>query len=216
VTPAVWIGLGVALLGGLVALGLTLEKKRREALEQFCMMRGFKFERERKDGWRPFQAGVPLFDHGGRRRWGYTVAGRVGRRPFTAFEYAYTVSSGKSSQTYHFRVMYWETGDKRLPVFSLSPEGFWKRLGQKLGRQDIDFDDDPTFSQAYELRGPDEAAIRAAFTPRIRSVLGATPGQNAASAGTQLFWWKRGRLPKPDDLDPFFMEGEGVARVFLE
>jgi len=140
----------------------------------------------------------------------------VGKRAFTAFEYAYTVSSGKSSQTYKFRVMCWEAGDKQLPLFAISPEGFWKRLGQKLGRQDIDFDDDPTFSEAYELRGPDEAAIRGAFTPRIRGVLGATPGQHAASSGNHLFWWKSGRLPKPDDLDPFFMEGESIARVFLD
>lgn len=215
-TPAVWIGLAAAALGGLIALAVVQEKKRREALEQFCMMRGFTFERERKDGWRPYQAAVPLFNHGGRRRWGYTVAGRVGKRPFTAFEYAYTVSSGKSSQTYRFRVMCWETGDAKLPVFSISPEGFWNRLGQKLGRQDIDFDDDPTFSQAYELRGPDEAAIRAAFTPRIRGALGAMPGQHAACAGTHLFWWQSGRLPKPDDLDPYFIAGESVARVFLE
>lgn len=212
--PAVIVGGIVAVVGGLIALAVTMEKKRREALEQFCLMRGFKFERERKDGWRPFQA-VPLFDHGGRRRWGYTISGRTGKRDFTAFEYRYTVSSGKNSQTYYFRVMCWQTGDTTLPVFSISPEGFWKRLGQKLGRQDIDFDDDPTFSEAYELRGPDEAAIRAAFTPRIRGVLGATPGINAASCDNQLFWWKSGRLPKPDDIDSFFMEGETVARVFL-
>jgi len=216
VTPALWIGLAVVVVGGLIWLGVAMERKRREALEQFCMMRGFTFERERKDAWRPFQAAVPLFNSGGRRRWGYTIAGRIGHRPFTAFEYAYTVSSGKSSQTFRFRVMCWETGDKKLPAFSISPEGFWKRLGQKLGRQDFDFDDDPTFSSAYELRGPDEAAIRSAFTPRIRGVLGATPGQTAASSGTHLFWWKSGRLPTPDDLDPFFMEGESIARVFLE
>ena len=215
-TPAVWIGLAVVAVGGLIWVAIAMEKKRREALEQFCMMRGFAFERERKDGWRAYQAAVPLFDHGGRRRWGYTISGRTGKRDFTAFEYRYTVSSGKNSQTYYFRVMSWQTGDAKLPVFSISPEGFWKRLGQKLGRQDIDFDDDPTFSSAYELRGPDEAAIRAAFTPRVRGVLGATPGINAASGGNQLFWWKSGRLPKPDDLDPFFMEGESIARVFLE
>jgi len=216
VPPAVLIGGIVAVVGGLLWLAVAMEKKRREALEQFCMMRGFTFERERKDGWRAYQAAVPLFDSGGRRRWGYTIAGRVGKRAFTAFEYAYTVSSGRNSQTYRFRVMCWETGDKKLPLFSISPEGFWKRLGQKLGRQDIDFDDDPTFSEAYELRGPDEAAIRAAFTPRTRGVLGATPGQHAASSGNHLFWWKSGRLPKPDDLDPFFMQGESIARVFLD
>jgi len=212
----VWIGLTVAVLGGLIWLSVAMEKKRREALEQFCMMRGFTFEKERKDAWRAYQAAVPLFNNGNRRRWGYTIGGRVGNRPFTAFEYVYTISSGRSSQTYRFRVMCWETGEKKLPVFNISPEGFWKRLGQKLGRQDIDFDDDPTFSQAYELRGPDEAAIRAAFTPHIRSILGATPAQHAASSGAMLFWWKSGRFPKPDDLDPFFMEGESIARVFLE
>lgn len=214
--PAVLIGGIVAVVGALIWLSVAIEKKRREALEQFCMMRGFAFEAERKDAWLPYQAAVPLFDSGSRRRWGYTIAGRVGKRAFTAFEYAYTVSSGKSSQTYKFRVMCWEAGDKKLPLFAISPEGFWKRLGQKVGRQDIDFDDDPTFSEAYELRGPDEAAIRGAFTPRIRGVLGATPGQHAASSGNYLFWWKSGRLPKPDDLDPFFMEGESIARVFLD
>ena len=213
--PAVWIGLGAGALGGVIALAVAMEKRRREALQQFCLMRGFTFEAERKDGWRPFQ-GVSLFDHGGRRRWGYTIAGHVGPRAFTAFEYRYTVSSGKNSQTYHFRVMCWDTGEKKLPLFSIAPEGFLQRLGQKLGRQDIDFADDPAFSDHYELRGPDEAAIRAAFTPKIRGVLGLTPGQHAASSGTHLFWWQSGRLPKPDDLDPFFMEGESIARVFLE
>src|SRR5258708_38017117 len=98
-----------------------MERKRREALEQFCMMRGFTFERERKDAWRPFQAAVPLFNSGGPRRWGYTIPGRIGQRPFTAFEYADTVSGGKSSQTFRLRVVSPEAGGKELPAFSLPP-----------------------------------------------------------------------------------------------
>src|SRR5260370_41002272 len=112
-----WAGVVV---GGLIWLGVAMERKRREALEQFCMMRGFTFERERKDAWRPFQAAVPLFNSGGRRRWGYTIAGRIGQRPFTAFEYAYTVSRRKSRQTFRLRVMARETAGKKLPALSTS------------------------------------------------------------------------------------------------
>ena len=112
--------------------------------------------------------------------------------------------------------MQWDGDDVALPRFCCTPEGFWDRLAQRFGRQDFDFPEDPAFSDAYQLQGDDEAAVRAAFTAEVRRHLLANPRQHVAGAGRALFWWRPGRLPKPDDLDALFAEGDGVRRLFLE
>src|SRR3989475_9165166 len=112
--------------------------------------------------------------------------------------------------------MQWDGDDVALPRFCCTPEGFWDRLAQRFGRQDFDFVEDPEFSAAYQLRGDDEAAIQRLFTPDVRRRLVATPGQHVAGGGRHLFWWRVGKLPKPDDLDTFFAEGDGVRQLFVE
>ena len=50
-----------------------------------------------------------------------------------------------------------------MPRFELKPEGFFDRIGSVLGGHDIDFAEDPEFSRACRLKGPDEPAIRETF-----------------------------------------------------
>ncbi len=54
-------------------------------------------------------------------------------QPFTAFEYRYTTGGGKSSHTHRVVVLLWEPPEPPLPEFCLTPEGFWDRVGQRLG-----------------------------------------------------------------------------------
>ena len=199
---------------GAIPLSLYLEKRRREAYEEFCLMRGFTFERSHPSAPEAYAA-VPLFAKGRSRRWGYTIGGRWNGRTFTAFEYRFT-RGGNSRHTESFSVMQWDGDDVALPRFWCTPEGFWDRLAQRFGRQDFDFPEDPAFSDAYQLQGDDEAAVRGSFTAEVRRHLLANPRQHVAGAGHALFWWRPGRLPKPDDLDALFAEGDGVRRLFLE
>jgi len=200
---------------GAIPLSLYLEKRRREAYEEFCLMRGFTFERSHPSAPEAYAA-VPLFAKGRSRRWGYTIGGRWNGRTFTAFEYRFTRGGGNSRHTESFSVMQWDGDDVALPRFCCTPEGFWDRLAQRFGRQDFDFPEDPAFSDAYQLQGDDEAAVRGSFTAEVRRHLLANPRQHVAGAGHALFWWRPGRLPKPDDLDALFAEGDGVRRLFLE
>jgi len=202
-------------VAGMIPLFLYLERRRREAYKEFCMMRGFTFERSRHSSPQPYAA-VPLFAKGQSRRWGYTIGGRWNGRAFTAFEYRYSTGGGKNRHTETVSVMQWDGDDVALPRFCCTPEGFWDRLAQRFGRQDFDFPEDPAFSDAYQLQGDDEAAVRAAFTAEVRRHLVANPRQHVAGARQALFWWRPGRLPKPDDLDALFAEGDGVRRLFLE
>jgi hypothetical protein len=208
-----WWVAPLALAVAAIPLSWYVEKRRRESYEEFCLMRGFNFERERPTAEQAYGA-VPLFAKGRSRRWGYTIRGRWNGRAFTAFEYRYTTGGGKSSHTERFSVMLWEGDAVALPRFCCTPEGFFDRLAQRFGRQDLDFPEDPEFSGAYQLQGDDEAAVRGKFTPEVRRHLLANPRQHVAATGHALVWWRPGRLPKPDELDALFAEGDGVRRLF--
>jgi hypothetical protein len=223
VNPGIFIlGGGVGLLGAIVAGSIYYEKRRREALEQYCLTRGYRFEQERPGAEGQLIPICSLFDRGHSRKWRLTVTGSVGGRPFTAFEYRYTTGGGKSSQVHIESVMLWDSPDLKLPKFSLSPEGFFNRIGQKFGVQDFDFDEDPEFSKAYQLQGDNEAAVRALFTgTRRRLLMMAAPDTGRrtrhmlAGAGTKLLWWQDMRLPVDEKLDAFLTAGDQVYRAFL-
>jgi hypothetical protein len=213
-----WIVLGgaAALVAGGVLLARAADRKRREALEAFCLMRGFRFERERPGAEAAHAALFAPFRSGHSRKWGYTLTGAVSGRPFTAFEYRWVTGGGKSSHHNAVHGILWETSNGRLPAFTLGPENLLTRLAGMFGAQDIDFADSPEFSSAYRLRGEDETAIRAFLTPDLRQYLALTPGQQIAAGGARFLWWRRGRLPKPDQLEQFLMEGDALARRFLK
>jgi len=217
-----WIGV----IGLAVAVYLASrwwEQRRREDYESYCLTRGYRFERERPAGVEQLGPDFELFRAGHSRRWGYTITGQVNGHPFTAFEYRYVTGGGKSSNAHHCGVMLWETESRALPRFSLVPEGFLQRLGQRFGRKDFDFAEDEGFSNATQLQGDDEAAVRALFTPERRrfftgAAIAGTPRSDfhVAGAGGRLVWWREARLPPADELDAFLAEGDAVRRIFLE
>lgn len=65
---------------------------------------------------------------------------------------------------------------KPVPAFRICPEGLVDRIAAAFGGQDIDFTDHPEFSKLYRLRGEDEAAVRAAFSPAVIAAFVARPG----------------------------------------
>jgi hypothetical protein len=212
-----------AAVGGIAALALYRDAQRRKALEEFCMTRGYRFEPKREGVAAGAVAGFPIFRKGYSHRWGATISGRMGGRDFTAFEYAYVTGGGNSRNRHRIAGMLWESDTAHLPPFTCVPENALYRLGQILGMQDFDFDDDPEFSTAYQLQGQDEAAVRAFFTRGRRAFLtapgidgGRRPRHHVAGSGTQLLWWRNGRLPTADDLDQFLAEGDRLRRAFLD
>ena len=79
------------------------------------------------------------------------------------FDYAYTISTGKSSVTYSQTVYFRYSKSLALPHFVMVPEKWYHRIGTYFGMQDIDFIEYPEFSQNYLLRGADEDYIRYHF-----------------------------------------------------
>lgn len=192
-----------------------MERKRRAAYEEFSLVRGFRFDAERPEEERRLQDAFDLFNQGRRRTWGYTITGTKNRVPFTAFEYGWVTGGGKSSTHHRICAVVWEKETAAFPRFHLSPEGWFARLGDLFGMQDIDFDDSPEFSRAYRLKGPDEGQVRALLTQEIRQFFAATPDQKVAGSGRFLIWWQDGRLPPVDRLDEWLEQADHVRRRFI-
>jgi len=74
-----------------------------------------------------------------------------------------TEGAGQAKSDTHITVVHVSEIEQPIPDFALEPEGLWSKLSELVGGKDIDFDDHPSFSEKYYLRGNDETAIRQFF-----------------------------------------------------
>lgn len=221
--PIVVILIGLAIPLGIIAAYVYRDRRHRAALQEYCQMRGYGFNPERPGAEETLAQAFAIFGRGHGRQWGATIAGQVGDRPFTMFDYTYITGTGRSRHYHRLAMMLWEVPGASLPRFNLGPEGFFRRLAQRFGAQDFDFEGDDEFSRGYELQGDDEAAVRALFTAARRAYV-TSPGPDGkagrrhhlAGAATRLLWWRDGRLPEGEVLDQLIAEGDGLRRLFMD
>ena len=81
--------------------------------------------------------GFNLFSQGGSKKIKYLLQGWTAQQePLSIFEYSYTVSTGKSAQTY-IQHVYSVALLQPLPLFRLKPQHFFHSIGKWFGMQDI-------------------------------------------------------------------------------
>ena len=197
---AIWYIVGGGLVVGLVVLAAHLyERRRSEALQQAAMRLGLAFQaKDESIGMQPF-ASFPLFRMGRNRRFR-----NVARSDdLWLFGYSYSTGNDKNRSTHQQSVAAVRLPHAELPAFALSPEGFLARIGNALGAQDIDFEEDAEFSRRYHLRGDDEAAVRSLFTPALRQHLAMDPGWSVEGAGEWVILYRKRKRISPDDLATF-------------
>lgn len=127
------------------------------------------------------------------------------------FDYQYTVGTGKNQNTRTYSVVMATSDNLELPQFSLSPENFFDRLGDWFGSKDIDFKDDPLFSNQFVLKGEDEAAIRDLFTPRRRAALVPLGQIYIDARGSTFLCYRSGRQRDVAHLRNMLEEGLNVS-----
>lgn len=197
-----------------VLLSRYADQKRLQAYQAFCASSGYQLVPQRNGAEREYVQIVPFFNRGYARRWRWEISGQYNGVAFTAFQFDYTVSTGRSSVTYQHAMIRWSV-DRTVPAFTLAPENFFTRIGEALGWRDINFDDDQVFSHEYQLKGADAAAVTAYFSPSMRQQLDVLPGQHAAGAGSVLFWWRDGALPAPEAFPQFLAAGDQVRSILI-
>ncbi len=198
-----------ALIGGITLLILKREAKRSARIGALMMPRGFSFvPKPSPEEHSRILGGFRLGQLGS----GRTLTNLSAKLPdadeeVLLFESGFTQGSGKHSTTYRQTVLRLTSARFHLPEFHLNPETMLNRIGHAIGMQDIDFDAFPLFSKSYQLKGPDEAAIRSFFDASLLSALERQPGLTIEGAGNQLLIYRMGKRRRPEEFQSFLEEG---------
>ena len=205
----------LALIAGIVMLSYRMERKRTEALAAACQGMGLTFEPEGDLASLQAQGDLPLYNHGHSKKLKNVMSGQIRDRDVRIFDYQYTTGGGKNSHTWMQTVALFPRAGERLPEFLLAPENIFHKIGQVFGYQDIDFDTSPDFSAHYLLRGPDEMAIRSAFSADALAFFGQRQGWHVEVKDHTVGIYRVGTRCKPEDLPTFVAEAHDVLRVMV-
>ena len=212
--PFLIIGGIVALVGGIVYLAWLMEKKRTEAMTAFAQSHGYQFE-----GVAPQLidelSGFKLFNQGRARTAKNMMRGSKEPGAVRICDYQFTIGSGKHQQIHQQTICVLKTPGRMAPHFFLRRQrAFFDALGKVFGGQDINFDDDPTFSNAYVLQtSGDEQQLRGFMSVGLRETLSRMVDRNIMMEvlGDTLILHQGKRL-KPEQLEALVADAVNIRR----
>ncbi len=203
---------------GFAALMFYLDRKRSDKIQAVATRLGFTFRRKATDADKALIVGCHIANSGhGHITSNILEAAQADELRMTLFDHVYTIGYGKSSQQYKQTVTRMQSPVLNLPSFVLFPESFFSKIGKLFGGTDINFPEAPQFSKKYILRGPDEAAIRALFTPAVLQFFEGQEGPlTIDAAGDTVFAHRTSRRAKPEELEAYVAEGKQILARFFE
>lgn len=150
-------------------IGNIRENKRTQAWQELAQQPGMTFLGESSDFLSRY-GHLKLFQTGRSRKVRNMVAVESGEVRVMVGDFSYRTGSGKNSSTHRRTICVLESATLNVPPCNLRPEiRLLDALGSVFGGQDIDFAEDPQFSQAYVLQGDDESAVRELFAADVRA-----------------------------------------------
>ena len=203
----------LAVVGAAIYATQKAEQKRAAALADVALRLGFAYLAQIPEEQLAALGDFHLFKHGHSRRARSVMRGKSGDAEVVLMDYQYTTGGGKDSHTFRQTVAIYPGVARALPEFTLAPENVLAKIGQLFGYQDIDFEASEEFSKHYLLRGPDEAAIRAAFGAEALGFFAQSRGWSVESCGGALAVYRGGKRCKPEELQPYVAEVDAVRRA---
>lgn len=196
---------------------LKREKARTAAWQQAARNIGFDFQGQIGLQEIRAYADLALFDLGHSREAKNVLTGRTGDNDVRVFDYQYSVGHGgpkSGSHTWQQTIALYPGAGHSLPDFHLIPENPITRWAEKHGAyRDIDFNARPVFSSRYLLCGPDETAIRAAFTDGRMAFFEQQPGWVVDVKAGNVGIHRTGTRVKPADVGTFLAQSHEVVRA---
>lgn len=135
------------------------EKKRREAFRAFAERIGFIYRSGRDYDLPSRYDFLERLDLGQNRYALNILEGTCDGFPIRIFDYHYettsTDSKGRRQTHHHWLSLFILNLSKDFPELLIYPEGFFSKVGQFLGFQDVDFES-IEFSRAFVVKSPDK------------------------------------------------------------
>ena len=213
IVAAIVIG-SIALVGVIIWLVYLAEKKRTEKLADAASEHGLEFA-EKDEALLGKMQVFELFNKGHSRKMKNVMKATTEVAQMAIFDYQYTTGHGKNQTTHSHTVVSMDSTELQMPSFSMYPEGFFQRIGSMLGFQDIDFDSNPEFSNAFVLKGDDEEAVRRFFDAELLDFFAKRKGISIETKpGT--FIYRRGGRVKPEEIRALMDEAFQVYSTIVE
>lgn len=126
-------------------------------------------------------------------------------------DYQYTVQAGNTPVTIRQTFFFVQSKALGLPEMLLKPESFFHKIGNLLGRQDIDFEEWPEFSHKFLLRG-DEWRIRRTVTEELTRFFLVEKDWCLETVGYFLLFYRPKKLVAPHEIEQLYSKGMSLYR----
>ena len=189
-------------------------KKRRMALAAWAASRGLAFDPSHDSRMDDRYPEFKCLCQGDNRYAFNVMAGRAGGRPVSAFDYHYETHStdSKGNRTTHdhdFSAVIVETGLPLKPL-SIRKEGFFNKVGEFLGFDDIDFES-TEFSKEFFVKSPDRRWAFDVLQQSTMEFLLESPRFALEFQRSEIIAY-RDRAFKPEDFEAALAVVEGVLQ----
>lgn len=220
--PLVSISLGMGLAFGLLWHKRKEAAARTLALENLAQDLDLTFFAKDTFGLAQQLQGFDLFKRE-RSRWlnkgkvTNVMRGRVGETEVYLFDYSYSVQAGKSRKVVTQTVFFANDKQWFLPNFRLKPERWWHKLQAKLGiDKDINFEENPDFSEKFWLKSDFEGLVREQFTPALQGFLSERPPAQLEGSNYYLIGYKHRRKMEAMEARFFFQHCCEIVQLLQE
>ena len=187
--------------------GILAGAKRQKALQQWTARLGWRYVHGNDESIE-VRYGFDCLRRG-RSRHAYNVCrGAWEERAAVAFDYRYVTGSGKNRQTHTFSAVIIESA---VPLKSLliRPEGFFDKIAQAVGFEDIDFES-AEFSRRFCVKADDKRWAYDVIHQRTMDFLLSSPAFSIEFNRESVIVWRDRRLDVAD-----FEAALGVAAGLL-
>jgi hypothetical protein len=177
------LGLPIALVALVVVLRSRAIKRRTREMQALATSQGWWWvaaDPSYADRW----TGEP-FEVGSGRTATHVLTGRHGNYDFAAFDYQYTVSNGKTSQTITCAVWALKL-PAMLPWLTVEKQG-------AFGKNDVQTESEQ-FNRAYKVHGHDDRYAMAVLHPRMMELLMSAPETYWRIDRDSLVYWEPGPI----------------------
>lgn len=214
------------LVAGAVAFTVLYIRKararaRQKALEQLAQHLGMSFSAADTFGLLQQLKSFDLFRR--ERRWigragriKNVLRGEVGDTEVFLFDYTYVIYANNSARRITQTVFFANNKAWYLPEFRLKPEGWSQKLLSTFDKSDINFPENPDFSNRFWLSGEFESLIRKKFSPAVQDFLCENPPAHVEGNNFYLLAYKPRTAMDANDAAVFFQHCCQLVKLLQE
>jgi len=195
---------------------------RKIAMQQLSKKLGLTFSAKDSFGLAMQLNGFELFKRE-RSRWlgkgeiTNVMRGLVGETEVYLFDYSFKVQAGNARKTITQTVFFANDKNWYLPNFQLKPERWWHKLQAKLGMgSDINFEENPEFSEKFWLKSEFEDVVRQQFTPALQGFLSEKPPAHLEGSNYYLIGYKPRKKMDVQEAELFFQHCSEIVQFLQE